>query len=495
MIDDRAPVIVGVGQAVERIDAADYVGLSAADLAAKAARAALADCGAAVVVDAIAAVRTFDDSLPLVPPFGVPDRFPLAVARRLGIAPDYAALGSVGGETPVALIGAMGARIAAGESSVALIVAGEAISTVRHLQKIGETREWAEHDAGPVDDAGARLEEIVKPWQLIHGLRSAPAVYGLIETARRGGLRMSKAAYAQAMGELMAPFTQVAAANPYASAAMTPLSAEALVEVGAANRMVADPYPLRLVARDQVNQGAAVLLMSVAKARASGIDEGRWVYVEALATGAERDVIERPDLGAAPAAKAVVDAALAGRSLEDVAHFDFYSCFPVAVSAVAIDALGLAADDLRGLTVTGGLPFFGGAGNGYALHGVVEIVRRVRGGGAGLVFALGGYLSKFAAVVLSEEAADWPGVAKVAGGPGVHVDWHPAGAGRILGATVLYANGHPVRAVVIGELASGARFVANEADAETLGHVVGGDPVGAAVVVSAASDGNVFRLG
>ena len=33
--------------------------------------------------------------------------------------------------------------------------------------------------------------------------------------------------------------------------------------------MISDPYPRLLVARDQVNQGAAVLLMSVAAARGS----------------------------------------------------------------------------------------------------------------------------------------------------------------------------------------------------------------------------------
>ena len=121
MIADNTPVIIGVGQSVERIDAANYVGLSAADLAARAARAAVSDCGADILadIDAIAAVRTFDDSFPFVPPFGVPDKFPRAIARRLGIDPAYAALASLGGDTPIALIGQMGARIAAGATSVA----------------------------------------------------------------------------------------------------------------------------------------------------------------------------------------------------------------------------------------------------------------------------------------------------------------------------------------------------------------------------------------
>jgi acetyl-CoA C-acetyltransferase len=502
MIDDKTPVIIGVGQSVERIDAPDYVGLSAADLAAQAARRALADTGVDPrhAIDAIAAVRTFDDSFPFVPHFGVPDKFPRAVARRLGINPAYATLGPVGGDTPLALLGQMGARIAAGETKAALIVGGEAISTVRHLQKLGDVRDWTETDDGPVEDGGAQLEEVVKPYQVIHGLRGAPVTYGLFENARRARLGLSKTAYAREMGALMAHFMPVAAANPYAAAVVTPMSPGALVDVDPRNRMVADPYPLRIVSRDQVNQGAALVMTSVGTARALGIDESRWVYVHGLALGTERDLIERPDLGAAPTGVATIEAALASAdaTAAEMAHFDFYSCFPIAVFAAAVDGLGMAADDPRGLSVTGGLPFFGGPGNNYTTHAIATMVERLRAdeGSSGLVFSHGGYMSKFGAAVLSSRPGSWSGTSVCAPDidPPVAVNWHPTGTGRILTHTILYANGHPVRAVVVGELVGGARFIANEADAETLAHLVATDPIGAAVTVSHAADGNSFRF-
>lgn len=498
MIADNTPIIVGVGQSVERIDAPDYAGLSAADLAAQAARRALADAGAKLRIDAIAAVRTFDDSFPFVPPFGVPDKFPRAVARRLGINPVYATLGPVGGDTPLALLGQMGARISAGEAKAALIVGGEAISTVRHLQKLGETRDWTEQDKGNMDDAGAQLAALVKPYQIMHGLRGAPPIYGLLENARRARLGLSKAAYAREMGALMARFMPVAAANPYAAAAVTPMSADELVEVDARNRMVADPYPLRIVSRDQVNQGAALVVTSVGTARALGIAEDRWVFVHGLALGTERDLIERPDLGAAPTGVATLKAALGDMTTDSIGHFDFYSCFAIAVFAAAVDGLGLAPDDPRGLTVTGGLPFFGGPGNNYATHAIATMVERLRAdqGSSGLVFAHGGYMSKFGAAALSTTPAPWPDMAicKRDADPPIAVDWHPTGNGRILTHTVLYANGHPVRAVIIGEFAGGARFIANEADAETLAHLVASDPIGASVTVTHASEGNSFRF-
>ena len=500
MIDDNTPVIIGVGQAVDRVESPAYAALSAADLAAEAARAAVADCGVSILssIDAIAGVRTFDASFPFVPPFGIPDNFPRAIARRLGIDPAYVALGRLGGDTPIGLIGQIGARIAAGQSSVALIVGGEAISTVRHLLKRGEARDWTEHDEGQLDDPGVALDDLVKPYQVIHGLRGAPAVYGLFENARRARLGLSEADYAGAMGDLFSRFVPVATANPYSNATVEPMSAPELVEVTARNRMVADPYPMRLVARDQVNQGAVLLMTSVGRARALGIAEERWVYVHGLAMGVERDVIDRPDLGAAPTALKTIEATLGGKEITDIGHFDFYSCFPIAVFATAIDALGLSADDPRGLTVTGGLPFFGGPGNNYATHAIATMVERLRTRrtDSGLVFALGGYMSKFGAAVLSAVPAPWPEMPTVAPDlePAVAIDWHPSGAGRVLTYTVLYDKAVPVRAVVIGEMENGARFIASSTVSATLSRIADHDPLGARVVVTPSADGNVVRF-
>ena len=54
-------------------------------------------------------------------------------------------------------------------------------------------------------------------------------------------------------------------------------------------------------------------------------------------------------------------------------------------------------DDARGLTVTGGLPYFGGPGNNYSLHAIATMVERLRErGGTGLVSAMGWYATKHA---------------------------------------------------------------------------------------------------
>ncbi len=65
-LNDRTPVLIGVGQAAERPTDADYRALSPADLAAEAARRALADSGAtgdlAGALDVVAAIRQFRTS-------------------------------------------------------------------------------------------------------------------------------------------------------------------------------------------------------------------------------------------------------------------------------------------------------------------------------------------------------------------------------------------------------------------------------------------------
>ncbi|MFB2351399.1 hypothetical protein, partial [Priestia megaterium] len=85
----------------------------------------------------------------------------------------------------------------------------------------------------------------------------------------------------------------------------------------------------------------------------------------------------------------------AGVSLAEIGHFDLYSCFPVAVE-IGAEELGLALDDHRGLTVTGGLPYAGGPGNNYAMHSIAVMMRRLRSAREdyGLVTANGWFLTK-----------------------------------------------------------------------------------------------------
>lgn len=418
-VPDNTPVIIGVGQYSERVDEPGYEALSYMDLGGRALAAAIVDTQAsgpeahktlANAIDTLAAIRAFEMSRPdRVPPFGAASNVPRALASRVGANPARAILTTTGGQTNQQLVGEFAAAIAAGESSCAAIVGSEAISTVLALTAKGETPDWSEEVAGDFEDQGFGVEELMEPALFAHGASGAIPLYALAENVRRAKLGMGLDEYRLAIGKLFAPFTRVAAANPH-SAAPVERSAEELAAVTERNRIVAEPYPRMTVARDQVNQAAAIIIASAGLARALGVPEAKWVHIHAVTAATELKLSERPDLAANPASLASVDAALArtGKSIADMRYIDFYSCFAIPVFNQC-DHFGLSADDPRGLTLTGGLPFFGGAGNNYSAHAIAEAVQRVRAdrGSFALVGANGGWMSKYATGIYSVAPADW----------------------------------------------------------------------------------------
>lgn len=506
VVSENTPIIVGVGQFVERLEDADYAALAPADIAARAAEAAIADAGGNLRtnIDALGAVRTFEDSTPAPSAFGKPDKFPLAVAKRLGISPRHAVLEKAGGQSPLTVMLDLAERLRDGDATAALMFGSEAISTVRHLRKAGETRDWSETLEGSFEDHGRGTQGMTTLYATSHGVIGAPPAYALCENARRAKLGLSREAYALEMGRLFAPFTRIAAQNPYAAAAVAPMEAEEIAAAGERNRMIAEPYRLKMVSRDQVNQGAAVLMTTVGEARRAGISEDRWIFIHGAALANEPELLSRMDPGSYPAAELALKAALdlAGKSVADLALFDFYSCFPTAVFTAAVDGLGIAADDPRGLTVTGGLPYFGGPGNNYSMHAIAAMSERLREqqGAFGLVGLNGGFQSKYGALVLSNGPTDWRGCnhdriqAERDDQPRPAIRRRAEGWGRILTYTVTYTQGEPTQGIVIGELDSGERFFANTASGEVLARMVEDDPLGSRIYVTARDDGNRFAF-
>ena len=198
--------------------------------------------------------------------------------------------------------------------------------------------------------------------------------------------------------------------------------------------------------------------------------------------------MERTDLGTGTASVIVIREALsvAGIGLDDIATFDLSSCFPVPVFNIC-DGLGLATDDSRGLTITGGLPFFGGPGNNYSMHAIAETVAEMRDkpGQFGLVGANGGIMSKYSVGVYSTEPADWTpdrsaalqdevvGLAKVA------VTIAADGPATIETYTIRY-DWPRTTGVIAGRLDSdGSRFLATTEDDDLVAPMSEGDPLGA----------------
>ncbi|WP_460696960.1 acetyl-CoA acetyltransferase [Nocardia thraciensis] len=504
----RTPVIVGVGQVSERIGEPGYRGLSAADLAVAAVRAAVADTGGdaeAVIaaLDTVVAIRAFDDSSAFARPvLGAPDNVARAVAGRVGAHPRRAILGPTGGQGPQQLVTELCGAVADEKCDAAVLFGAEAISTVRDLagRPAAERPDFGERVDGSLEDRGYGIEGMTPAQAVLHRMVEPLVSYSVLENARRARVGASRPEYARAMGALFSRFSAVAARNPHAAAPVAREAAE-LIEESDRNRRVTDVYTRLLIAREQVNQGAAVLIMSLATARRLAIPGARMVFLAGHADLTERELLVRPDLSRSPAAVAAARSALdmAGVSVDRLAAMDLYSCFPIAVFNIC-DGLGLDPDDPRGLTATGGLPYFGGPGNNYSTHAIAEIVARVRDrpGSHGMVVANGGVLSKHSVGVYTTAPTAWRRSraaivqAELDDVPGVPVAVHADGWGTVESFVVRFDRDGSRLGIVLGRLDDGRRFLANTLERDDLLDALTGDgqPIGERVFVRSTDAGN-----
>ncbi|MFC9358356.1 acetyl-CoA acetyltransferase [Rhodococcus sp. NPDC057014] len=511
-IHPQTPILVGVGQIIDRLGEDSYQAFSAVDLAAQATERALEDTqtdGAALraMVDTVAGVRQSEMTIPgTTAPLGRSDNFPRSVAARLAMNPKRAILEVGGGHSPQHLVTELAADIAAGRSRVAIALGSDAISTTRWFANKETRPNFTEHVEGDLEDRGYGLAGQMSVEAANHGLTDAPSLFALFENARRARLGLSRAEYADEIGRLFAPFTQVAARNPYASNPVA-RSANELTTPTEANRPIAEPYLRYVVARDQVNQGAAVILTSVDAARELGIPEHTWIFIHGHATCRERPLLDHEDFGVAPAAQLATRRALdmAGLTPDDIATWDFYSCFPVPVFNAAVDGLGLSPDDPRRLTVTGGLPFFGGAGNNYSMHAIAETVQRLRQcpGSYGFVGANGGVMSKYSTAVYSTAPTEWVPdesaelQAVIDAKPAVSQVTRAEGWATVETYTVKHGRDGVRTGIVIGRLErTGERFIAQaiESDKQALAILDLEQPVGQRIWITNTGPGNRFTV-
>jgi acetyl-CoA C-acetyltransferase len=344
------------------------------------------------------------------------------------------------------------------------------------------------------------------PLEAEYGLSMPPDIYPIFENALRARRGLDRETHRRRMGELMSRFTEVAAKNPYAWFPVA-RSADELTLPSANNRMIAYPYTKYLNAVMETDQAAAVLLMSAGAARQLGVPEERWVHWWGGANTEEEAWFpsERPDFAACPSLREAALAALAeaGLTLDEVDSFDFYSCFPVAVE-MACEMLGLAENDPRGFTVTGGLPYAGGPGSSYTLHALAAMAERLRSrpGAKGLVTGNGWYLTRHAASVWStlprgKSAAPPapPSAAERARRAPLAPVKQATGVGTVEAWTVLFdREGQAARGIVLGRTQNGDRFLANTPDdRDSLEAFLGSRDVGSAGKLSCHDGHNRFE--
>ncbi|SJZ49691.1 acetyl-CoA C-acetyltransferase [Enhydrobacter aerosaccus] len=512
MIDPRTPILVGGGQITDTTGTPSSE-RSRVAFCAEAVRAALADANPSIgadalgrKVEALAVMEFFSDISPrFASPFGRSSNPPKSVANRLGADPRQLLYSHSGGNMPQYLVNRFAEEIARGETDVAVICGAELLRSTQNARKAGLDIDWNEAPGGEPKRIGDNRFGFSAE-EARHDLRAAIHFYPLLENAIRAGLKRDVSTHLTAMGKLFARLAAVAKDNPLATRRKG-YSADTLSTISDDNRWICFPYPRLMNANAMIDQAAAVLMTSVGKAREWGIPQEKWVYLHGCADGTDTWVVsERDRLDASPAIRGCARIALdmAGKKLSDVAAFDLYSCFPSAVE-VAMKEIGIDDDDPRPISVTGGLPFFGGPGNNYVTHSIAEMMNVVRRkpGAFGMVTANGMYLTKHSAGLYSTVPVEGPWrrqdpkifQGELDQAPKQHVDTTPRGAAVIETYCVTYGKDAPERGYIFGRLdRTNERFVAMAPDDPgVLADMVAHEQLGRPVIVAEENGRNVFR--
>lgn len=431
---------------------------------AMAARRALQDAGVRDPgdVDVLACVEPLSWSY---------DDLGTAVAEEMGLPDRVEHLWvPAGGTSPQDLLHQIGQRISMGEVHCAVICGAESMRTGRRAAKSGDALDWPPRstDTNPMRGQRPFSSELERA----HGLKLPIQVFPLFENALRSAHGRSAEEQRQIAAELLAANARVAAENPHAWFRDAPTARE-IADVSDSNRMVVYPYTKRMNAIMDVDQCAAIVVVSEPFLQARGLG-GRSAAVLGGA-GAEElwNPIERNTFSACPAMKLAIDTALqrAGTAARELDAMDLYSCFPSAIQ-FALQAMQIPAD--RPLSLTGGLAFAGGPGNAYVLHSLATALERTRLNSdvKVLVTGIGMANTKHAATVLTgadriptaatgemsyrEARSETPRV----------VDPNPSGVARVCTWTIEYdREGKPVNVILLLDLDGGARSIANVWDA------------------------------
>jgi acetyl-CoA C-acetyltransferase len=422
------------------------------------------------------------------------------VAERLGADPRTTTISGVGGNVPQSLVNLASLAIRDGRADLVLVGGAEAWRTRVSSRTAGAEVGWTVQGQD-VPEAAVSLPDVpmASAGELARSVFMPVQVYPLFEQAYRIQTGRALDEHLQAMAELWARFSAVAARNPHAWIQKA-FTAEEIRTPAVDNRMVGFPYTKRMNSNSAVEQGAAVILCSVERAQALGVPRDRCVFPHSGTDAHDHYfATERADLGRSPAIRlAARDAlALAGVGVDDLAHVDLYSCFPSAVEIAAME-IGLATD--RPLTVTGGLSFAGGPWNNYVMHSLATMVERLREepGTRGLVTANGGHITKHAIGVYSTEP---PAAGFRHSEPQSEVDAlprrvlceDPEGDIAIEAWTAMHdRNGSPETGILVGLLPDGRRALGTTTDAVALQALVTEDLAGRTARIT--PDGSVDLL-
>lgn len=416
---------------------------------------------------------------------------------------------SFSGAGPLTLLAQACEAVRDGTARVALVAGAVAEASVKSARAQGldvvQSAPWSQGSAGRQPFARGDEPREFRGAEGSAGVTGPGDIFALVESSLAHEAGRDPHAQRLWLGELMAPFTTVAATRPELAWFPIARTAAEISSITADNRMIAEPYTKRMNSFPMVDLAAALFVTTDAVADELGIDASARVYP--WSTGHCKDVAPpsgRPSMHRSGALQAAVDATLrnARIDVEALTAFDLYSCFPAAVQ-LSMHALGLDAGDPRGFTLTGGLPYFGGPGATYVTHAIVSAVERCQGASheRALVVGVGGAPSDFAATVFAAEPPTTPwtidrcdAMRSVLEAERVVVDNEGSGLATVDAMTVVHdRDAGPVRAPLVARFADGTRCGARAADVSIVRELEGVNLVGRQVRVIQREGASVYE--
>ncbi len=460
------PVLVGISQ-VEQRATDPLTAREPIDLMMDAVKAAAQDAGSTALLRQAASVRVIRGFWRYENPAG-------AIREAIGNTRAETALAPFGGNHVQKVLNRSALDIQSGRHDIIIMTGAECGQTQARARRAGLKLQWRSIGGTPDLYIGSD-GPMGHPAENALGIRRAVQLYAIFETARRHHLGESLDDHLRRISNLWAGFSRVAAGNPHAWIREAKSAAE-IRTPSPANRAVTFPYPKLMNANNNVDQAAALILCSEAKAATLGIPKAQWIYpwvgteADDHYLASHRDCFFQSPAIRIAGARAL---ALAGLAADRLDFVDLYSCFPIAVQVAAAE-LGL--DLSRQLTVTGGLTFAGGPLNNYVMHSIartVELLRQAPDAKA-LVTANGGFLSGHAMGIYSAEPPSDgfqyanPQAEVDAAAPARELVAEHNGTATVEGYCILHGMEGPEVANIALRLPAGQRSWANCTDPDTI---------------------------
>jgi acetyl-CoA C-acetyltransferase len=481
----RTPVLIGAAQLTHREKTKEQI--DPVDFMAQVSRKALKDATLddSYMIDTMYVVNCL--SKHLTSPCD-------DLAKNLNMTPSTTGYTGIGGAAPQWFVNLAAENIYSGKSELVLICGAESFYTHERLHHFSDALSRVINETKTTSDS-RYIGDIRNPnteLEAEYALTLPVQTYSLFENALRGHWGKTMKEHMDELSLFCSNFSSIAYENPF-SWSKKALSPEAIATINDNNQMVAFPYTKAMCANMSVNQAAAVIMTNLAKAESMGVPKDKIIFLRGYAAAEDNFYVsQRPELWASPSVTEAVDHALMQipLSIDHIKYFDFYSCFPC-VPRIVRDMLNISPHDPRPLTITGGLPYFGGPGNNYTLHAICAMVDTLRKepDEYGLVQTISWFLSKHVIGIYSATPGDtaWHPAKpkKKEPYPLVHVVKKLNGKATIESFILIYDHTNtPCAATVVGRDTHLNRFIARvKPEMAILAHMASEETVGTSGMV------------